>query len=360
MKFFSHYTFILLFFVSLFTLPMYVQGQSRIQVGKVLNYKQPVTPQGADNYLYSTIYFHGRKAYNMKGFAIGTAPYDVLSVKYNPVGTTYTILSGKNKKSNVSVYDAWQEDKVIHEFRDVIQPVALCYSADSRTLYVAEESGTINVYDSKSFQRIASWGIPASPHIIKPSSNGYFLAVASRNQVSIINVESGAIRTTLAAKARVNDIAFSEDAQLFGIVSQDGTLTVWDTKSFSKVGEYADLGLALSLAFHPEGKYVSVLTSDNSICFQNLTDASDRPVITDAEGGLSYLSYLKDGKQNGRKRPEKAGAQIQGPDLLPEEPRAAAGHAVFHPAFTEHEDLPDAGQPDEPLARWQGQAPWPH
>lgn len=273
------------------------QAQNRVEVGKVLNYRQPVTPVDADNYLFSTYYYNSRKAYNMKGFVMGNASYDIVSLKYNPIGTSYALLSQKKQKAVVEIFDAWEVGHLLFELKDIAQPTAICYSRDSKRFFVVEASGTLHVLETKQYTSVMQWYVSPNTNRLVSSQNGYYLAAATENDVTIINQETGTIRATIPAAGGISCIAFSPDASMFGVLTQNGSLTLYDTKSFTQTGGFVFAENTRSFDFHPEGKYVTVLNGDNQIIFQNLTDESDHPFLAEADGGMSFVRYLQDGKR---------------------------------------------------------------
>lgn len=272
-------------------------AQSRVEVGKVLNYKQPVTPMGADNYQYSTYYYNGKKAYNMRGFELGTADYSVVSLKVNPAGSQYALLSRKGMKGIVEIFDAWTAEKILYSLKDVTTPTAICYSADSRRFFVADAQNQLRVYETRQYSQQSMWTLNMAPDIMTASPNGYFIAGANGGQVTIINQETGRVRTTLMTNGTVSDLTFSEGSELLGIVTTTGNVSVYDTRSFEKVNEFTVPGRGSSLSFHPDGKYLAVLASDRNVTFVNMTDVSDMTTIQDEDGGQTYIRFLKDGKR---------------------------------------------------------------
>lgn len=272
-------------------------AQSHVEISKNLNYKQPVSPIGADNYQYSTYFYNGRKAYNLKGFQIGSAPYEIVSIKLNPAGSTYVLLSRKNQKGSVEIFNLWGNGDVLFNLKDVMLPTAICYGADSRSFFVASEGMQLNVYETRHYTRKAQWALPFAASQLVSSLNGYFLAAVSGNNVAIVNQETGATRTTLRMSSPVIDIAFSEVSDQMGVLTRNGEFIIYDTRTFLPIHEFSDLAGATSFSFHPEGKYVGLLTNGNQVMFINLMAPADRPILTDSEGGMTYVRFLKDGKR---------------------------------------------------------------
>lgn len=275
----------------------HVAAQTHVEVARYLNYKQPINPIGADNYQYATFSFNGHKSYNLKGFLVGSASYDIVSLKYNPAGTAYALLSSNSKKGVVEIFDPWEVDKVLFTLKNESLPTAICYSADSRRFFIADNQGSVKVFETRQYTKTVDWSLAFTPSILVSSPNNYYVVAAGGPSVAVLNQETGGTRIRLSALAEVKDVGFSEDSQMMGVLSGDGRLVVYDTRSFNVTHEFTMLGSALSLSFHPEGKYIAVLTSDKEITFVNMVDKNDRYVLQDQEGGATYLRFLKDGNR---------------------------------------------------------------
>ena len=76
-------------------------------------YKQKVSPEGIDNYLFSTYYYNGKKTYNLRNLTLSSSSGEVVSLKVNPSGTSFAVLSAKGEKTYVAVYDLWRAKKTL-------------------------------------------------------------------------------------------------------------------------------------------------------------------------------------------------------------------------------------------------------
>lgn len=118
-------------------------AQNVVEVSKNLNYRQSVTPQKMDNYLFSTYYSNGKTAYNLKGFELATASSKVVSLKVNPAGASYALLSSNDDSWSLNIYDINVQRKRLYAFDKELNARAVCYSADSRLLLVADADGLV-------------------------------------------------------------------------------------------------------------------------------------------------------------------------------------------------------------------------
>lgn len=281
--------------LSVLTAVKVMAQNSRVEISKNLNYRQPVKPLGADNYQYSTYSFNGDKVYNLKGFVAGNAEYNILSLKFNPAGPCYAVLSQKKQKNAVQIMDTWQQ-KEIHRFDGLLSPTAIAYSADSRRFFLADGQ-KLQVYETHKYEPIAQYPLPIVPSDMVCSSNGYFIAICGGNHVVVMNQETGSVRTSFEMRARVNCLRFSPDALWLDVLTSDGVLTCYDTKTFSPSRTFTGLGEARSFDIHPDGKYATILTDDRNMVFINFNDENDRARLVDEDGGVDYLRYVQDGKQ---------------------------------------------------------------
>lgn len=274
------------------------QVGGRVTVRKSLNYRQPTTPFALDNYLYSTFYATDKRCYNLKGLPIGHSSMKVASLKANPAGITYAVLTSNGKKSHVDIFDAYRVDQKLFELgSDEQRPTAIAYSADSKRFFMALDNNQLQVHDGKNYIVQRSLPLPFAPTLIEVSGNDYYLALAAGMQVAVISQETGQVRTTLPCSAEVKCVAFSDDASMMGVLTSGG-LSIYDTRSFTKQIEVPLTGTPTSFDFHPEGKYVGIASAEQSMTFVNLMDVNDRFTLSEPDGRVSYLRFVKDGKKN--------------------------------------------------------------
>ena len=83
---------------------------------------------------------------------------------------------------------------------------------------------------------------------------------------------------------------------LLAVLTADGKLSTYDTRTFFILQSYDAMGTAKYCYFHPEGKYIAVITGDNRISIVNLMDETDREYIDNTEGGITDARFLKNGR----------------------------------------------------------------
>ena len=57
------------------------------------------------------------------------------------------------------------------------------------------------------------------------------------------------------------------------------------------------MGEALGMSFHPEGKYLAVVSGDKRVAVVNVLDPTDRTYMDNADGGTSDARFVRDGKK---------------------------------------------------------------
>ncbi len=274
-------------------------AQDSARITKSLNYKLPATPVVLDNYLFNTYIGAKNKAYNLKGFEMAKTSSPIVNIKVSPAGSSYMLLTSNGKKKRLSVYDAWKPGHKLHEFKKDIRPTAMAYSLDSRSIFVADDSGLMHQYEARKFKPIAQWEAPAGITDMELSSNGYFIAAIHGNEVAVINPETHALRTTLPCAAPVLDIEFSPDASLLAVLDQSGKISIYNTHDFTPVETSPIVRPgATAVSIHPENKYIAIARDGNNIelsCFVN-----DGPTlnISESSGKATYTHILQDGKKN--------------------------------------------------------------
>ena len=254
-------------------------------------------PQSLENYLSATYFNAGKSVYNLRSIAMASVLGDIVSFKVNPSGTTYAVLSVKNEKAKVELFNLWEKDELIHRFKKMEQATAICFSADAKSLFITTPNQLLS-YDARSYELKWSVEMPIAAKTLCVSGNGYFLAASDGQKVIILNLESRNVRKEFDLDVKVNDFGFSAASDLFAILTNDSSLSLYDTKSFLISQSFDTVGEAKALSFHPNGKYISVIVDEGRIAIQNLLDKEQCSYVEEEGKGINLLKFIKDDKNN--------------------------------------------------------------
>lgn len=258
-------------------------------------YPQKVSPAGIDNYLFSTYYYNGKKTYNLRNSVLSNSGM-ISAMKINPAGSSFTLVQTKGKKNIATIYDLWSANKVKHEFDENIAPVSLCYAPDAKSLVISSNNRELLFFDTRQYELQHKMAIPFIAENIAISNNNYFIAASNGSILNIWNLQSKELRKSITTDEKINSFAFSNDNNLLAVLTADGKLNTYDTRTFFILQSYDAMGSAKYCYFHPDGKYIAIVTGDNRISILNLLDETDREYIDNAEGGITDARFLKNGK----------------------------------------------------------------
>ena len=287
---------------AIFTVTLLVASSSllgQVEEKKLtFNYPQKVTPEGIDNYLFSTYYYNGKKTFNMRGAQMSnSAP--IVQFRVNPSGSSFVVLEEKGEQGSILIYNLWKENKLIKKIEcQGYKPSEVCYSPDSRLLAVAGSNQKISIYDTHDYQALQRFETNDAVHCMEISNNNYYLAVAEQRKLSIWNLQNSQLRMELNMSSNITDIAFSNDNKQLGVLTDDGKLTMYDTQQFRIKQAYDALGEARSFYFHKEGKYVAVVTGDKRIAILNLLNLREREYLDAENGDIKDIRFLNDNKKD--------------------------------------------------------------
>ena len=278
-------------FLSIIFLANFQVYAGDIKINKLQTYKQTASPDVVDNYMFATYFSNAKKAYNLRGFEIGSTGNNIIDLKMNPAGYSFALLYGKPGKTAVRIQSLNPSRNLKEDLKGLVAPTAICYMPDSRQIAIADD-GKIKFYNSKNFQLEREIPVINSPLSLTISPNGEIAIVLYPDIVRIIALSSGEIRKTLNLSSP-GSVAFNPSGSQFGILTESGELTTYSTSDFSIITNLKDLGSAKNLFFHSDENYAGMIINDNHIQFVNLYDTSDRPAIY--ENNPTWAKFLHDG-----------------------------------------------------------------
>lgn len=237
----------------------------------------------------------------MRGAAIheGKDTIQVLSV--NPSGVNLGIVSRNKKgKSSADFYRTHVAETKVAGFdsKKMGQPTAIAYSPDARNVYVAADDA-IHILEPRDFKLTGSVGkLPFEANKLVASPNGYYLAAIGDNAVVVYNLQDNTIRKQFATDEKVTDVRFSPDSKEMGILTNDGVLELFNTRTFDLSRMIDNLGEARAFDFNFDGKYVAVVLNPITVAVINLLIDSDREYFTASKPGIREVCFIPDAMNN--------------------------------------------------------------
>lgn len=274
--------------------PMFAQHDADSLSQKFV-FPQEVSPQGMDNYLFSIYYYNGKKTYNLRNSVLSRGGI-VTGMKMNPSGSSFAIIQAKGKNKEIAIYDLWKANKIKYKIKEVPNPVAICYSPDAKTLAVSDVNNEVWLFNANTYEMQQKLTLPFTATQMSISGNNYFLAASNGQQLDIMNLETQEVRKHIEAADSINCFTFSADDNQLAVLTADGLLSTYDTNNFFILQTYEAMGESRYCSYHPDGKYIAVVTGANRISIINLLDQTDREYIDNPEGGIADARFVKNEK----------------------------------------------------------------
>ena len=263
-------------------------------------FKQKVTPEHLSP--YSTVVYSYTPASfaTMRGDIIFSTKKELAQAEINPAGTSFTVLEKDKKgRTELTSYRVSDEaDKLAdYDHKKYGRPTAFVYTPDARRIIVATDTA-INVFEPRKMTFIEHFAIPFAPETMALSDNMYYLALRASERVAVMNFEQKTVRRDWNFGIGVNDMTFNNGSTEFAVLTADGVLTVYDTRTFNIKTDVDDLGDAIACAYNTDGKYMAVATSPTSLELVNLVRQSDRNTYPVEDGGVKDIAFIKDANGN--------------------------------------------------------------
>ncbi len=214
----------------------------------------------------------------------------------NPYGTNFFLISNKGKKNQAEIVLNNQFASTLFKVNNkkLGNPWAAAYTKDALRILLATDSGLImlNAPDRAVVDRMP---LPYKKiDILHPSDNGYYLVVGEGSKLSVNNLEEKTLRKEWDFEAKINDIAFNDNSTELAVATNDGVLSIFDTRNFLIKKTIEDLDEVLACCYNFDGKYIAVAEAPNKITVINLLNTSDREIIDVPAGSMSTLRFIPD------------------------------------------------------------------
>ncbi len=252
-------------------------------------------PHGWDNRNFGVCWYNEKEILNIGSYTF-CSPGTVLDVRMSPAGTTFAALYLKGKGREVSVF-SYSDGRTKHTFRLTDKPTAIAFTANARQLCIGDAGRNIQVFNTSDYSLVKTLPVAVAPKKIALSYNGYFIAVSDEQILYILNFETGKVRKVLEIESSVNHIAFSPDNAKMAVLTEQGKLHMYETKTFAQTETYEGMLDARECLFHPEGKYIAIITATDRIAILNMKNPTEDRQYIDASGvGIRHLGYARTAK----------------------------------------------------------------
>lgn len=269
---------------------LFIQAQEQNQFAYPLKNR----PEKFDAYGDVTYYYMKDKVFNLREHALCKTD-EIIDFKVNPSGSSYVVITkSKNQKKKVIIYDLWKSNKKLAELSKLsFDPQAVCYTGNARKLLLAGADGNVYFYDAITGKSGETITLQQAATALFASSNNYFMAAIHNASIEVWNMQNQSLRRTLKMSADVRQVDFSLDGQKMAVLTSDSKLTIYDTHTFEVFQAIDALGNAVYCSFHPEGKYIAVITGDSRILVLNLLNLKKREYVDSDESGINYVRFVK-------------------------------------------------------------------
>lgn len=264
-------------------------------------FKRSAPTRLLDTYLTSIFSSDANSVRTMRGDILHTGKDTIVNFSINPSGVNYAVVS-KNKKGGASarLYHTDSEDALLGQFdnKKYGTPRVAGFTPDARQAIVATDK-SIYFLDPRKFQVVGEIAnIPVSPDIMTISPNGFYLAIAGDRRVVVYNLETKGIRKEIPIEVKATELAFTPDNAEFAVLTEDGVLSLYNTRTFDLHKMVDDLGEARAASFNLDGKYMAVVINDSTTAVVNLLQDQDREYYKGGAPGVEDVEFIPDSEDN--------------------------------------------------------------
>lgn len=238
---------------------------------------------------------------NTLGLVLISGKDDIQRMALNPTGINVALVK-KDKKGNFYLEtlttDGESEKLMSFDSKHLGIPYAAAFTPDARQLAVATDKATY-LFETKKFK--SNGELPAftnKPDMLVFSPNAYFLAAAGSQKVEVMNFEEKTMRKTISPGENVTDVVFSQSSEEMAVLTDDGMVEIYNTRSFDVKLMIEDLDNGIACDFNKDGKYLAVVANDDKVTVVNLLKPEDRIIFETPEAVVSDVVFIADANDN--------------------------------------------------------------
>lgn len=236
----------------------------------------------------------------MRGHRLYDTKKNLVTLCVNPSGVNFGIIEADKKgKKSAGFYSTYKQNDKTGDFdvKKYGQPSAIVYTPDARKVLVATDKGLF-IFEPRKMKLIDQMELDFVPDAMCISDNSYYLTLSGGDRVVVYNFEKKTVRRDWTFGVKVTDMTFSNGSGEFAVLTDDGILSVYDTRTFNIKNTIEDLGSGIACAFNADGKYIVVATSPETLEVINLVRPTDRNTLPVENGGVNDICFIKDADGN--------------------------------------------------------------
>ena len=263
-------------------------------------FKMNTTPVQLSKYNTVSYSRSPQEVLTMSGDQLYVTKKNILTFNVNPSGVNFGVVEQDKKgRRDANFYSTATQNTKIGSFdsKKYGQPSAIVYTPDARKLMVATDQGLF-IFEPRKMVLLDKIELPFTPTAMSISDNAYYLTISEGDRVVVYNLDQKTIRRDWTYGVKVTDMTFSNGSSEFAVLTEDGILSIYDTRSFNIKNTIDNLGSGIACAFNNDGKYIVVATDPNSLEVINLVRPTDRNTIPVETGGVSDVEFIKDTEGN--------------------------------------------------------------
>lgn len=247
----------------------------------------------------------------------------VTSVSIHPEGKILASL-GRDNAVRLWDFNTGKEIRKLDLTNSHWRDTRVHFSPRGNLLASGSQHGDVYLWDAHSWERLAILrGHKDTCHDVAFSPDETWIASGGADDdrtIHIWDVASRSLRKVLPGNDHaVLSLAVSPDGALLASGSSDGTVSVWDVRTWQKVDTLKHGTNVYGLAFHPDGSRLATACADNTI---RLWDVENRQEVAQFHGHRAYVHNLAFSPDGTRLVSGAGDLQVRVWDSMPAQTRA--------------------------------------
>lgn len=175
----------------------------------------------------------------------------------------------------------------------------IVFSPDGRKLATASNDGTVRIWDARTGSELFKKNLENSLELLIYSSNGMKLAAADRNEIIVMDAESGSKLARIEHSCPSRCISFSPDGKKLAVgggitIEDDITAKLWNAETGEEELEMIHSDSVEHIAFSPDGSRIASAGMDQSVILWDI-QVKETNKNLELNAPINNLAYSPDG-----------------------------------------------------------------